>query len=101
MGYERSGGQSQGSVYQLALRSSHKGFISSINATFFERVQPFSRFSYSNASRTSLVAAYQASWSRPYRLVKPSVSLFLCSYTRRSRLLVTPMYSVRLLLVIM
>ena len=74
------------------LRSDHRGFAFCIRAIFFDRRQPLSSFSRVMAKPTSLVSSKYTRRSTKYLLVKPGTSRCLCSYTRRQRSLVTPMY---------
>src|SRR5215813_14523155 len=84
--------RSEGSLfpYHPSLKSFHRGLTDSINAIFFDLSHPLICFSRERAAETSWVSSKYTSLVMLYLEENPGVRFCLCSYTRRSRLLVTP-----------
>src|SRR5208282_584156 len=76
--------------YHPSLRSRQAGLPAIINATFLARSHPLICFSRWMAARMSPKTSKYTRRVRLYWLVNPGISLHLCSTTRLSRLLVTP-----------
>ena len=77
--------------------SFHSGLVLSISWFFLALIQPFNCFSRLIADFGSeYVSKYTSLWTL-YLAVKPSASLFLCSYNRRFKSFVTQIYTTRLL----
>ena len=65
--------------YQFSLKSFQFGLLDSISASFFDCSQPLSRFSPSMACSMAGNVSYQTNFVMLYLLVKPLMSLCLCS----------------------
>ena len=77
-------------------KSSQSGFIDSIKASFRFRFQLLICFSRSSADQTSFVVSYQTSEPSLWRLVNDEPLPDRCSTNLLIKLLVTPVYTVRL-----